>query len=133
MEETPRDPGTEATRLAGSIYRQIQRWDYFSRKTLGDQMFRAAVSVASNMAEGRGRTTRQEYQFTSIAFGSCNETIAQLRISQSCALMPRSTAAKLVARYEGVQSYLRDCLTRLEGCDDNSSRTPEPDATGVPF
>ncbi|MGB7188726.1 MAG: four helix bundle protein [Acidobacteriaceae bacterium] len=50
---------------------------------LSSQMRRAAVSIASNIAEGYGRASRREYrQFLSIAHGSTLELQTQLAIAK---------------------------------------------------
>lgn len=49
--------------------------DYF----LVDQIKRASLSVAANIAEGYGRNTKRDFsQFLSISLGSVNEVIAYL-------------------------------------------------------
>jgi four helix bundle protein len=50
---------------------------------LRSQLRRAAVSIASNIAEGRGRNTKGEFiQFLGIAKGSNNEVQTQLEIAR---------------------------------------------------
>ncbi|HBP01320.1 MAG TPA: four helix bundle protein [Candidatus Moranbacteria bacterium] len=50
---------------------------------LVSQMRRCAVSIPSNIAEGKQRGTRKEYrQFTMIAFGSGAELETQIEISK---------------------------------------------------
>lgn len=50
---------------------------------LSSQMRRAAVSIASNIAEGYGRNSRREYrQFLGIAHGSTLELQTQLAIAK---------------------------------------------------
>ena len=51
---------------------------------LGDQIRRAVVSIPSNIAEGFGRDTDNEFRrFLSIARGSLYETKTQLQLSES--------------------------------------------------
>lgn len=51
---------------------------------LSDQVRRAVVSVASNIAEGCGRVSNRDYaHFLSIARGSLYETMSQLEMAQS--------------------------------------------------
>jgi four helix bundle protein len=50
----------------------------------GDQLVRAALSIASNIAEACGRSTVKEFrQFLLYARGSAQETITQLRIASA--------------------------------------------------
>lgn len=37
------------------VWKVVDRWDYFSKKTLGSQFVEAADSIAMNIAEGYGR------------------------------------------------------------------------------
>lgn len=104
-----------ATLTTGSVFRQVQRWDYFSKKTMGDQIFRAAVSVVSNAAEGRGRGERQERQFLNISLGSCNEVIVQLGVCGVCKLIPRSTSRDLIAKYKEMRGWLESQIRVLDG------------------
>jgi four helix bundle protein len=49
--------------------------------SLCDQIKRAAISIAANIAEGYGRKTKADFaHFLSISFGSVNEVIALLDV-----------------------------------------------------
>jgi len=37
------------------VWVQVQKWDYFSKDTIGKQLVRAVDSVAANLSEGFGR------------------------------------------------------------------------------
>ena len=64
-----------ADELSDYIWNVVARWDYFSKKTLGDQYVRAADSVAANIAEGYGRYFFGEYVvFLYYSRGSLQET-----------------------------------------------------------
>lgn len=70
-----------AMELVDAVYvlaRKLPKEELFS---LSDQMRRAAVSIPSNIAEGRGRQTDKEFkQFLSIAKGSVFELETQILI-----------------------------------------------------
>lgn len=72
-----------ARQLAAGIY-QLTRETGLRRDTaLASQMQRAAVSVMSNIAEGRERgSSREFHRFLSIALGSCAELRAQLYVAR---------------------------------------------------
>ncbi|NQU77785.1 four helix bundle protein [Candidatus Falkowbacteria bacterium] len=44
-----------ASDLADYVWDIVVKWDWFGKKTMGDQFVRAIDSVASNIAEGFGR------------------------------------------------------------------------------
>ena len=56
---------------------------------LSSQMRRAAVSIASNIAEGSARNTRKDFkQFVTLARGSNNELQTQLVIAERLGYAP---------------------------------------------
>ena len=71
-----------AVELSVEIYRLTTTFPPAERFGLVDQLRRASVSIASNIAEGYGRRTRGEYlQFLGIARASNCELQTQLIIS----------------------------------------------------
>ncbi len=69
----------EALELAHVIYHFVKNDALRREYALIDQIKRAAISVAANIAEGYGRKTKKDFaQFLSIAIGSLNELIAYL-------------------------------------------------------
>jgi len=71
-----------AMELCFAIYKLTRSFPTSERFGLTNQLRRASVSVASNIAEGYGRTTRGEYiQFLGHARGSNCEVLTQLAIS----------------------------------------------------
>ena len=69
--------------LIEDIYMIASKLPKFEQYALASQMIRAAVSIASNIAEGWGRNTKPEFiRFLNISFGSTCELETQLFISQ---------------------------------------------------
>jgi len=104
--------GWESIKMSGS-YRQIKVWqkaielvvDIYSctRSFPKEEMFgltsqlrRAAVSIASNIAEGKGRRTDREFlQFLHHARGSVFEVETQLTIASRLGYMPEAEVLRL--------------------------------------
>ena len=71
-----------AIELTTEIYALTADFPESERFGLTNQLRRASVSIASNIAEGYGRTTKGEYlQFLGHARGSCSEVETQLVIT----------------------------------------------------
>lgn len=94
----------EAMRLAREVYRLTATLPADERFGLTLQMRRAAVSVASNIAEGAGRGRSKEWvQFLLIARGSLLELDTQLWLAQDLQLVapsaiPRKELERLIAK-----------------------------------
>jgi|SRR5215469_9749065 len=72
----------KAKALAGDVYRTTDNFPRHETYGLTSQLRRAAVSVASNIAEGQGRLTKGEFQqFLGHTRGSLLELETQLAIA----------------------------------------------------
>lgn len=61
--------------LADQIWDVVIHWNYFTQKTVGSQLVRAADSVGANIAEGTGRGTyKDNRRFVRMARASLYET-----------------------------------------------------------
>ncbi|MEI7734716.1 MAG: four helix bundle protein [Ferruginibacter sp.] len=59
------------------VWNTVSKWEYFAKKSLGDQIIRSADSIGLNIAEGYGRFHYKENrQFCWYARGSLFETKA---------------------------------------------------------
>ena len=68
----------DAYRLALAFRSQVVRWLPLKRAELSDQLDRASLSAALNIAEGAGRTGRDQARHYAIARGSAFECLAVL-------------------------------------------------------
>ena len=84
---------------------------------LGDlkkQLMKTALSVPSNIAEGRGRDSQQEFlNFLDIALGSNGELESQLRSAKDCNAIPLETQTELTKRAEEVGRMLTGLRKRI--------------------
>ena len=99
------DVWKRACRLAVRIYEVLKDCRDYGLK---DQMTRAAVSIASNIAEGAERDSRPEYiRFIHIAKGSAAELRTQVYIAQRIGILTDSQAAELTAELKEISSMLQ--------------------------
>jgi four helix bundle protein len=76
-----------AVDLTADVYKLTAKFPQSECFGLTNQMRRASVSIASNIAEGYGRSTKGEYiQFLGHARGSCWELETQIAISKRLGL-----------------------------------------------
>jgi four helix bundle protein len=72
-----------AMEMTVAVYEATQSFPKDELYGLSSQLRRAAVSVASNIAEGRGRATQGEFkQFLGLAHGSNYEVQTQLLVAK---------------------------------------------------
>lgn len=77
--ETPSLHRFDAYRLALDFRRVVVKWLPLKRAELSDQLDRASISIALNIAEGAGRTSpRERVRHYTIARGSAVECLACL-------------------------------------------------------
>lgn len=93
-----------SSRIAVRIY-EISR-DNFDRG-LKNQMTRAAVSIASNIAEGAERNSKKEFiRFLYIARGSAAELRTQVYIAYKAGLLNKVTKDELIAELREISKML---------------------------
>ena len=87
-----------AMEMTVCVYSLTQAFPKNEMYGLTSQLHRAAVSVASNIAEGRGRMTDGEFrQFLGIAQGSTYEVQTQLLVAKQLKLGDNETLRKAEA------------------------------------
>ena len=97
----------KAIEFADAVYRITKSFPSDERFGLTNQMRRAAVSIASNLAEGTSRSSNVDYaRFVEIATGSVFEVVSQCFISKRQALI---TEADFVFLYAEAESISRMC------------------------
>lgn len=103
-----------AVELSVVVYKLTAGFPDTERFGLANQLRRAAVSVASNIAEGYGRTTRGEYvQFLGHARGSICEIQTQLVISAALGMGMDQLRSKADGLSEEVSRMLVAMMKKL--------------------
>ena len=81
---------------------------------LVSQMRRAAVSIASNIAEGFNRYHNKEYrQFLYITLGSCAELETQIEVSLLLGYITQAGRDKIMEKLDHESRMLRNLIKRL--------------------
>ncbi len=106
------DVWQRACRQSVSIYHEFDACRNYSLK---DQIERAGLSVASNIAEGSERNSALEFQrFLNIALGSNGELRTQLHISKKLDLITPKTFNTLISESKEISAMLRGLWRSLE-------------------
>jgi len=99
----------KAVELCVAIYSMTKLFPADERFGLVSQLRRAGVSVASNIAEGYGRGSRQDYvRFLRAARGSLYEIDTQLLLASRLEFMPPSS-------FQQIESQANECSRILLG------------------
>ncbi len=106
----------EAMKLTAEIYRDTVEFPRHELYGLSSQMRRAAVSVPSNIAEGKGHRSDKEFlHFLFHARGSLLELQTQLLIAEELQYLSREDGRRLSAMCEGVGRALNGLINSLHG------------------
>lgn len=104
--------------LVKDVYRVTKAFPAEEKFGLVSQINRAAVSVASNIAEGSGRTSRKDQaHFTQLAYGSLMEVACQMEISFELGFVLESelsSVTKAICILSEKLSALRTAQLRFE-------------------
>ncbi|HBS28923.1 MAG TPA: four helix bundle protein [Phycisphaerales bacterium] len=93
---------------------------------LVDQLNRAALSVATNIAEGNGRFTRPDRRnFFIIARGSVQECVPLIEIARRRGLVDDTAAAVIAERLETIARMISGLINGLD-------KRPDPTAQRTP-
>jgi four helix bundle protein len=105
----------KAHQLAKAVYQATAYFPDGERYGLVNQMRRAAVSVACNIAEGVGRNRGTETaSFLRIALGSCSELEYQVLLSQDLSYLKPAMASPLLDRTTELRAMLASFHRRLQ-------------------
>ena len=104
----------KAKTLAGDVYRATDSFPSNDIYGLTSQMRRAAVSVASNIAEGQGRLTKGEFQqFLGHSRGSLLELETQVEIASDLHYLNADEAVSLGVKTTEVRLLLNGLIDSL--------------------
>ncbi len=103
----------ESMYLVKTLHKSL---DFNKYNPLINQIFKSAISIPSNIAEGFERQTNKEYiQFLYIAKGSCGELRSQLYIASDLEKLPKSEVDEFLSKTKKISSMLYKLIqTRKE-------------------
>jgi four helix bundle protein len=94
-------------------------------RDIGKHLLKTALSIPSNIAEGRRKKSQHEFlRFLDIALGSNGELETQLRAAKDCRAIPPTTHFELANRAEEIGKMLTG-LTRKVREDLKEAEKPE--------
>jgi four helix bundle protein len=101
----------KACRLAVRLYVVLRECKDYGLK---NQMTKAAVSVASNIAEGAERSSAPEFiRFIHIAKGSAAELRTQIYIARRIGILSNQVETELVSELKSISSMLHALIKSL--------------------
>lgn len=101
--------------LSTQIYKVTRTFPKDEKFGLVSQMRRASVSVASNIAEGAGRSSDLEFKrFLEIAYGSLYELQTQLIISKNLEFVSEDESNTLEAEIDQLQKMIYSFSKRFK-------------------
>ncbi len=82
---------------------------------LRDQVFRAAISIPSNIAEGAGRGSEPDFRrFLWQSLGSCNELEYDLLLARDLKFLPPARHTSLAGHVEEVRRMLSGLINTMK-------------------
>jgi len=115
-----------ATDLVEQLYRLTRQFPVDERYGLVSQLRRAAISVASNIAEGHTRSRADYQRFLTIAAGSLTEVETQLHISIRLGFIEEPLANALLTSCSELGRMLTTLRKRLGMRRARFSAPPDP-------
>ncbi|MGA8141477.1 MAG: four helix bundle protein [Desulfobaccales bacterium] len=94
--------------LAGKLYKLTNKFPPPENFGLTNRMRRAAVSIPSNIAEGRGRNSAKEIkQFRAISLGSLSELETQLIIAKEIEYLSQEDLDPFLATLDRTRKMIK--------------------------
>ena len=104
-----------AIEFAMAIYQITKGFPKHEQYGLVSQLRRASVSIASNIAEGAARQSRNEFiHFLFCSLGSASEVGTQLEIVKGLGYMQESAIAPLLEKRERISQMLSGLIRKIK-------------------
>lgn len=104
----------KAIELSTVVYEVVSVFPPEEKYGLSSQIKRSVISIASNIAEGAGRNSNNEFKhFLGVANGSAFELQTQLIIAQNLRLITLEDADRLCNQIEEIQKMIFGFLNKF--------------------
>lgn len=98
----------DSVELTKDIYLLTQKFSSEHRFGISSQLYRVAVSIPSNIAEGSARKSTKDFShFLSMSLGSAFELETQLIIAEQCNLTTDAEYQNLINRVQSLQKQIK--------------------------
>ncbi len=98
-----------------AVYLMTAKFPPSEKYGIISQMQRSAVSIPSNIAEGRLRLGEKSFvQFLQIAMGSCAELQTQIIISKEIGYIKDEESEKLQTEIDEIMKMINGLITKLK-------------------
>ena len=126
----------KAHALSLSIDRMCKRIRGSQYASLRSQVFRAAMSISANIAEGRAKNSDKDFgRFLGYALSSCSEVEHHLIVARDTGAIPESDFVSSISQTITVRKMLYGLLKRLSITEHDSTvkrstveKSPQPQA-----
>jgi four helix bundle protein len=120
------DAWQEAVTLSIAVYQATDTFPRDHRFALTSQIHRAALSVASNIAEGAARQTKKEFvNYMHIAQASLSELDTQLEVAKRLKILSQEQWCRLDAQMNHIDKLLSGLIKHLKSSK-AANITPHP-------
>lgn len=122
----------KSVELSELAYRLVKAFPPHERYGLSSQITRAAISVASNVAEGNAFPRRSHYiYYVDLARGSLYELATQLEIATRLTYVTRADASTAFSLIDSISRMLLRLRTRLRTSAPSPATGPFPRSPGA--
>lgn len=106
----------QSVAMSTKVYEVTSTLPYFEKKGLCDQLQRAVVSIASNIAEGCARPTDNDFaHFLDMALGSAYEVETQLLIAKNLNYLPEEHYMSLMTDLHEIDKQITSLIHKVRG------------------
>lgn len=105
----------KGVRLCKAVYEATEKFPKSEIYEIVSQMRRSAVSIPSNIAEGRSRNTTKDFlHFLSIALGSASELETQVEIAKELSFLPERKYIEINGLLTEVSKMIVGLMKKLD-------------------